>query len=96
MRPWLRRLLTRMLAIVPAIFVIGRLGESRSVTDLINLSQVVLGLLLLLTSSRKVMGKHRNGAFLLLAGWTTCIVITALDIYGLPEATSKAWEVILG
>ena len=104
MRPWLRRLITRMLAIVPAIFVIGRLGESRSVTDLINLSQVVLGLqlpfamipLLLLTSSRKLMGKHRNGWFLLLAGWTACTVITALVIYGLPEAASKAWDVVNG
>ena len=41
MRPWLRRLLTRMLAIVPAIIVIGVRGDG-SVTELLILSQVVL------------------------------------------------------
>jgi manganese transport protein len=39
--------------------------------------------LLQFTSSRKRMGGWRNGWFLLLAGWTSCILITALDVYGL-------------
>jgi manganese transport protein len=103
MRPWLRRLLTRMLAIVPAIFIIGIRGNS-SVTDLLNLSQVVLALqlpfamfpLLHFTSSAKRMGRWRNGWFLLIAGWSSAILITALDIYGLPASLKQAWHVITG
>ena len=35
-------------------------------------------------------------AALLFAGWTTCILITALDCYGLPELFEKTWKVIAG
>jgi manganese transport protein len=101
--PWMRRLVTRLLAILPAIFIIGWRGEG-SVNDLLILSQVVLALqlplamfpLLHFTSSTKWMGRYRNGWFLLLAGWSSCLLITALDIYGLPEALGEAWAVIVG
>src|SRR5205823_12414342 len=43
MRPWVRRLITRLLATVPAILIIGVRGESK-VTDLLVLSQVVLAM----------------------------------------------------
>jgi manganese transport protein len=103
LRPWVRRLMTRLLAIVPAVFVIGLRGEGK-VTDLLVLSQIVLALqlpfamfpLLHFTSSKKWMGKFRNGWFLLVAGWTSCLLITALDLYGLPELIGKAWDVIAG
>ncbi len=103
MRPWARRLVTRLIAIVPAIFVIGFYGNT-SVTDLLKLSQVVLAMqlplamfpLLYFTSSRKLMGKYRNGWFLLTVGWVSCLLITALDLYGLPDAMEKAWKVIAG
>ena len=52
--------------------------------------------LLHFTSSRKRMGKFANGWFLLVAGWTTCLLITALDLYGLPDALRKAWAMIVG
>src|SRR5205823_8205458 len=89
-RPWIRRMITRLLAIVPAVLVIGIRGEN-SVNDLLTLSQVVLGIqlplamipLLQFTSSRRRMGGWKNGWFLLTAGWTSCILITALDVYGL-------------
>src|SRR6266852_49226 len=42
-RPWVRRLITRLLAIVPAVLIIGMRGDG-SVTDLLVLSQVVLAL----------------------------------------------------
>jgi manganese transport protein len=101
-RPWVRRLITRSLAIIPAIVVIGLRGNG-SVTNLLVLSQVVLAMqlplamfpLLHFTSSRKWMGACRNGWFLLGAGWTTCLLITALDVYGLPDAIQKAWKVIV-
>ncbi len=102
-KPWVRRLITRTLAILPAVFVIGLRGDS-SVTDLLTLSQVVLALqlpfamlpLLHFTSSEKRMGAWRNGWFLLTAGWSSAVVITAMDVYGLPQALKSAWQVIVG
>jgi manganese transport protein len=102
-KPWVRRLITRVLAILPAVFVIGLRGDS-SVTDLLTLSQVVLALqlpfamfpLLHFTSSRLRMGKWRNGWFLLVAGWTSAILITAMDIIGLPDSLRTAWRIIVG
>jgi manganese transport protein len=101
--PWVRRLITRSLAILPAVLVIGLRGES-SVTDLLVLSQVVLALqlpfamfpLLQFTSSRKRMGMWKNGWFLMATGWASAILITILDIYGLPESLRSAWQVISG
>src|SRR6202035_4546092 len=100
---WVRRLITRSLAILPAVLIIGFHGES-SVTDLLTLSQVVLALqlpfamfpLLHFTSSRKRMGAWKNGWFLLIAGWASAILITAMDLYGLPDAIKAAWQVVLG
>src|SRR5712675_1823539 len=102
-RPWVRRLITRTLAILPAVFIIGVRGDS-SVTDLLTLSQVVLALqlpfamlpLLHFTSSGKRMGAWKNGWFLLVAGWGSAILITAMDLYGLPDSLKAAWQVIVG
>jgi len=102
-KPWVRRLITRSLAILPAVVVIGLRGDS-SVTDLLTLSQVVLALqlpfamfpLLHFTSSRKRMGKWRNGWFLLATGWASAMLITAMDIVGLPDSLKTAWQVIVG
>jgi manganese transport protein len=102
-KPWVRRLITRSLAILPAVLVIGLRGDS-SVTDLLVLSQVVLALqlpfamfpLLHFTSSRKFMGRWRNGWFLLATGWASAILITVLDVYGLPDSFKAAWHVIAG
>jgi manganese transport protein len=102
-QPWVRRLITRSLAVLPAVLVIGLRGDA-SVTDLLTLSQVVLALqlpfamfpLLHFTSSRARMGRWRNGWFLLTAGWTSAVLITALDLFGLPESLSTAWRIITG
>ena len=87
-RPWVRRMVTRLAAIVPAIVVIAIKGDD-AVNDLLTLSQVVLGIqlplamipLLQFTSSRVRMGKFANGKFLLAAGWISCALITSLDVY---------------
>jgi hypothetical protein len=42
------------------------------------------------------MGNWRNGWFLLLAGWGSAILITAMDVYSLPESLKAAWQVIVG
>ena len=102
-KPWVRRLITRSLAIIPAVLVVGLRGDS-SVTDLLTLSQVILALqlpfamfpLLHFTSSRKRMGKWRNGWFLLAAGWSSAILITAMNIIGLPETLKTAWRIMTG
>ncbi len=102
-KPWVRRLITRTLAILPAVLIIGLRGES-SVTDLLTLSQVILALqlpfamfpLLHFTSSRRRMGIWRLGWLLLIAGWGSAILITAMDIYGLPDSLHTAWHVVTG
>ncbi len=102
-QPWVRRLITRTLAILPAVLVIGIRGDA-SINDLLTLSQVVLALqlpfamfpLLHFTSSRKRMGVWRSGIFLLIAGWGSAILITALDLWGLPDSLRSAWHVIVG
>jgi len=101
--PWLRRLITRLLAIIPAVVIIGIRGSS-SVNDLLTLSQVVLALQLPLAmfplmhfaSSRRRMGAWRLGWFLLIAGWGSAILITAMDVWGLPAALKDAWQVVVG
>jgi len=101
--PWVRRVITRTLAILPAVIIIGVRGNS-SINDLLTLSQVILALqlpfamfpLLHLTSSRKRMGRWRLGWFLLGAGWGSAILITVMDLYGLPDSIITAWHVITG
>jgi manganese transport protein len=101
MKPWLRRLITRALAVIPAIFIVRSRGNIQ-ITDLINLSQVALCLelplamfpLMHFTSSRKRMGRWVNGWSLLILGWGSAILITVMDIYSLPDALRDAWNVI--
>jgi manganese transport protein len=100
-KPWVRRLATRMLAVIPAVLIITFRG-ARSVTDLINLSQVVLCLvlpfamfpLLHFASSRRRMGAWRGGWPLLASGWVTAVLITIMDIWTLPDALKQAWAVV--
>jgi manganese transport protein len=101
--PWVRRLITRACAIIPAIILIGVRGDN-SVTDLLTLSQVVLAIqlplamfpLLAFAGSKRRMGERRIGGFLLAAGWASCLAITVLDIYGLPDAMHDAISVFTG
>jgi manganese transport protein len=102
-KPWVRRLITRTLAILPAVLIIGLRGNN-SVTELLTLSQVVLALqlpfamfpLLHFTSSPRRMGQWKNGLFLLAAGWASAILIVCMDIYGLPDSLKTAWLLISG
>ncbi len=103
LRPWIRRMISRLLAIVPAVWIISIRGNG-NVTDLVNLSQVLLCLelpfamvpLLHFTSSRKRMGRWANGWVLLVLGWGSVVLITLMDLYSLPESLSTAWRVICG
>ncbi len=101
--PWLRRMITRSLAIIPTAIFIGIHGAG-NVNDLLVLSQVVLALqlpfamfpLLHFASSRKRMGKWRLGWALLILGWGSAAVITVFDFCGLPDTLKQAWQVIRG
>jgi len=84
--PWLRRLLTRVLAIVPAVFTIIYFGES-GLGSLIILSQVVLSLqlgfavipLIHFTSNKKRMGKFAISLKVKILAWASAIVIVSLN-----------------
>jgi len=87
-RPWIRRLLTRLVAIVPAGLAIVLVGES-SMMDLLILSQVVLSLqlpfaiipLLHFTSDRRRMGEFVNPRWVRVLGWVAATIIIALNGY---------------
>ena len=84
--PWLRRLITRSLAIIPTIIVTFFYGE-RGTADLLILSQVILSMqlsfavfpLVAFTSDRRRMGPFTNGRVLKWAGYSVAILIAALN-----------------
>jgi manganese transport protein len=86
LRPWLRRLITRLIAIVPAIIVIGLYGAS-GVARLLILSQVVLSLqlsfavfpLILFTGDRRKMGEFTSPVWLKILAWFTAVLIAVLN-----------------
>jgi manganese transport protein len=87
-KPWLRRFLTRMLAVAPAAFVIYFAGE-RSTYKLIILSQVILSLqlpfavipLVQFTSDRGRMGEFANAAWVRILSWAAAGLILGLNIW---------------
>ena len=91
-RPWLRRLITRLLAIVPAIIVIWLYGE-RGTGPLIILSQVILSLqlpfavfpLVMFTSDPRKMGPFVNPLWVKVLAYSVAVIIAALNIYLLYE-----------
>jgi manganese transport protein len=88
LRPWLRRLITRLIAIIPAIIVVALYGERGSGTLLI-LSQVILSLqlpfaifpLVMFTSDRAKMGAFVSPLWLKSLGWLVSIVIASLNAW---------------
>ena len=87
LRPWLRRLITRLLAIVPAVIVTAISGESGT-AKLLVLSQVILSLqlsfavipLVLFTSDRRKMGVFAIGRGTKWLAWATAALIVALNV----------------
>jgi manganese transport protein len=97
LRPWLRRLITRMIAIVPAALVAIFYGEGGT-AKLLILSQVILSLqlsfavvpLVVFTSDRAKMGSFVNPGWLKAIAWLTALVIAALNAWLLVQ-TFRAW-----
>ncbi len=87
LRPWLRRLITRAIAIVPAVIVIGIYGEGKT-TALLVASQVCLSMqlgfacwpLMRFTGEKAKMGEFVNPWWVKLLGWTITLVIIGLNV----------------
>ncbi|MEI8386691.1 MAG: Nramp family divalent metal transporter [Verrucomicrobiota bacterium] len=107
-RPWMRRLITRLIAIVPAVCVIGYFGESKT-TALLVASQVVLSMqlgfavwpLMRFTGEKAKMGEFVNPIWIAVLGWATTAVIITLNMKLLfdilaPEPVRRAFYSALG
>jgi manganese transport protein len=96
-RPWLRRLITRLLAIIPAVIAIAISGE-KGAENLLILSQVVLSLqlsfavfpLVMFTSDKLKMGEFVNPTWLKFLSWTVAITIAVLNVWLLFQ-TIREW-----
>ena len=88
LRPWLRRLITRLIAIIPAILVVLLYGE-RGTGPLLILSQVILSLqlpfavypLVAFTSDPRKMGAFVNPGWVKALAWSVAVIIGALNVY---------------
>jgi len=87
-RPWVRRIITRLVAIVPAVCVTIWVG-AKGLGQLLVLSQVILSFqlsfaivpLVLFTSDRVIMGRFANNRWLKFAGWVAAVVIIGLNLF---------------
>jgi manganese transport protein len=93
LKPWLRRLLTRGIAIIPAIVVTAISGE-RGTAKLLLFSQVILSMqlsfavfpLVKFTSDRNKMGEFVNPLWIKLLGWTAAVAIALLNAWLIVQA----------
>lgn len=87
-KPWIRRIITRLMAIVPAVIVVAVYGSS-GLTNLLILSQVILSVqlsfavfpLVMFTGSKKVMGSFANSKKLAVVAWAVALVIAGLNVW---------------
>jgi manganese transport protein len=88
LKPWLRRLITRAIAIIPALFVAILYGE-RGTAELLVFSQVVLSFqlsfavvpLIAFTSNKNIMGKFANSGLVKYIAWFVSFIIIILNLY---------------
>jgi manganese transport protein len=86
LRPWVRRLLTRLVAIIPAVIVASLYG-AKGIGSLLILSQVILSVqlsfavvpLILFTSDKSKMGLYVNPGWLRVTSWGVAAIIMALN-----------------
>lgn len=97
-KPWIRRLATRLLAIIPAVIVI-QISGGKDTVQLLVISQVVLSMqlpfaiypLMMVTSDRKRMGIHVNKLWVKIVGFAICTLIAGLNVYLLYEEIGPMW-----
>jgi manganese transport protein len=96
--PWLRRIITRLLAVIPAILVVTLLGEDAT-GNMLVLSQVILSMqlgfaiipLLHFVSDKRRMGEFAIGFWAKLGGWSSAVIIISLNIWLVVQQVS-AWK----
>ena len=104
LRPWLRRLLTRSVAIIPAAITVSSSGDSGTY-QLLILSQVILSLqlpfailpLIRFTSDKQRMGKFANKPWVNILAWTVATIILGLNFWlvsqvAIPWLKEAAWH----
>ncbi len=97
--PWLRRMITRLLAVLPAVFTIVYLGEDR-LGELLILSQVVLSIqlgfaivpLIHFSSSRHIMGEFRIKTWLTVLSWLVAGIIIFLNFKLVAEELTNFFQ----
>ena len=97
LKPWLRRLITRLIAIIPAVVVTIISGETGT-AKLLVLSQVILSLqlsfavfpLVMFTSDKLKMGEFVNRLWIKLLAWLVAVIIASLNAWLLVQ-TFQAW-----
>ena len=88
LKPWIRRLFTRLVAIVPALVVTIIYGE-KGTGELLILSQVILSFqlsfavvpLIMFTSDKLKMGEFVNSTILKVSSWVVAVIIICLNVY---------------
>lgn len=97
--PWIRRLLTRLLAIIPALIVIYIFGD-KEVDSLLILSQVILSMqlgfavipLIHFVSDKKTMGSFAIKPIVQAAAWLIATVLVYLNIRMVMNEAGKVFE----
>ena len=92
LKPWVRRLITRLIAIIPALIISILYGE-RGTADLLVFSQVILSMqlsfavvpLVMFTGNKTKMGQFVNKPWLKVLAWTISGIIIMLNLYLLKE-----------
>ncbi|MDH4461476.1 MAG: Nramp family divalent metal transporter [Flectobacillus sp.] len=92
LKPWIRRMVTRLLAVVPA-FVVTILYGEKGTGELLVLSQVILSLqlsfavvpLVVFTGQKSKLGEFANSRFLQVASWMITVIIIGLNLYLLKD-----------
>lgn len=95
LKPWLRRLITRLIAVIPALIVTILYGE-KGTTELLILSQVILSMqlsfavvpLVMFTGSKLKMGEFVNKPWLKISAWVISVIIIVLNVYLLYQTFS--------
>jgi manganese transport protein len=95
--PAIRRLITRLMAVIPAVIVTALYGE-HGINQLLVLSQVILSFqlsfaafpLLWFTSDKRKMGEFANTPGIQILGWITCLTIAGLNVWLLFQ-TFRGW-----
>lgn len=87
-KPWVRRIITRLLAVIP-VFIVTVIAGENGTANLLILSQVILSMqlpfalvpLVLFTSNKQKMGSFVNSTWVKIVAWTATVVIICLNIY---------------